>query len=218
MTKQINIFMLLGFFLINLTACSAPKAKFVVEVLNSETELPIEEAEVKFRYTEVRAKPAGMGWGNLSKTNSTIKVTDQSGYVTDEGRISWMKQMGISISKGGYYSSGIGKDGAKKKNSMTKNKLLNRWEPWPCELTIKLRPIKDPVPMYVKSIETSIPEKNKPIGFDLEVGDWVSPYGKGKVRDFIIKIKEGEEGKKIKLDTFDIAFSNKLDGIQEFKV
>jgi hypothetical protein len=30
-----------------------------------------------------------------------------------------------------------------------------------------------------------IPKFNKPIGYDLEKGDWVSPYGKGLINDFI---------------------------------
>jgi len=30
----------------------------------------------------------------------------------------------------------------------------------------------------------TIPEIQKTCGFDLEVGDWLAPYGKGKVADF----------------------------------
>jgi len=98
------------------------------------------------------------------------------------------------------------------------NKILNRWEPWNATVEIKLRPIKNPVPMVHKRIESlKIPVFNKPVGFDLEVGDWVAPYGKGKVSDFVFTAYEKITGAKVELG-YSLNFSNKLDGIQEYLI
>ena len=37
-------------------------------------------------------------------------------------------------------------------------------------------------------METKIPVTNTPCGYDLMVGDWVVPYGKGKIGDFVFNI------------------------------
>jgi hypothetical protein len=210
--------MMLLLLTVNLTACTAPKACFRIKVIDTEAGMPIEGGKVKFRYNELQDKPAGQGWGTTSTTNNVIKLSDANGIVTDEGRISWLKQMGISISKDGYYSSGIGRDGAKKKNSMTHNIALNRWEPWPCEVMVKLKKIKDPVPMFQKHTDwLNIPKQGNPVGFDLEVGDWVVPHGKGKVSDFIFNLTARFKSPFDSEAKYEMTFSDLLNGIQEFK-
>ena len=54
-----------------------------------------------------------------------------------------------------------------------------KWQPWNPTNTVILKRIKNPIPMYVKNVQMKIPIENDPIGFDLEKGDWVSPYGGG---------------------------------------
>ena len=49
---------------------------------------------------------------------------------------------------------------------------------------IVMRRIINPVPMTRKNITTHLPLNDEPVGFDLEVGDWVAPHGKGKTADF----------------------------------
>ncbi|MDB6031385.1 MAG: hypothetical protein JWM16_1723, partial [Verrucomicrobiales bacterium] len=75
-----------------------------------------------------------------------------------------------------------------------------------------------PIPMYAKKIFNGPPAFNEEVGYDLVVGDWVAPHGKGKQKDFIflgqLQKKSNEE--------FDyklvIKFANPSDGIQEFQV
>jgi hypothetical protein len=38
--------------------------------------------------------------------------------------------------------------------------------------------------MYAKRVIGSLPTKDEWVGYDLELGDWVSPHGKGKHADF----------------------------------
>jgi len=49
-----------------------------------------------------------------------------------------------------------------------------------------LKRIIDPVPMILKDISTYPPRQDEPIGFDLEIGDWVFPDGKGKITDLLV--------------------------------
>ena len=116
------------------------------------------------------------------------------------------------LKKEGYYksSSGIG--------IKSVNRLLNRWDPYPANLTITLREKKNPVPMYAKKTgPIAVPVIGKPVGYDLEKGDWVKPHGKGEISDlvFTANIKEDDHGNKYQ--SYTLTFSNKLDGIQEYK-
>ena len=69
----------------------------------------------------------------------------------------------------------------------------------------------------------AFPILNKPIGYDLEKADWVPPYGDGIISDFIFEFKsfhdkESKERIKPWEVSFNLRFSNKHDGIQEYKL
>jgi len=99
------------------------------------------------------------------------------------------------------------------------NRMLNRWEPWPFERSVKLRPIKDPAPMHIKNTGwMTVPKQNKPCGYDLEVGDWVAPLGKGKVSDFIFTMQSRFVTAQNSEANYELSFSNQLDGIQEYEL
>ena len=91
------------------------------------------------------------------------------------------------------------------------------WQPWGKELTVVMRPIVNPVPMYVRDNSFKVPVKNQEVGFDLEKADWVIPYGQGTKADFVFRIDQRyDDG-----NNFDcrltLTFSNPLDGIQVIK-
>ncbi len=72
--------------------------------------------------------------------------------------------------------------------------------------------------MYAKSVRTYVPDVDKPIGYDLMVGDWVGPFGKGINADIrytghFDKYTNGESD-----FTLTVTFPNSGDGIQEFTV
>lgn len=67
--------------------------------------------------------------------------------------------------------------------------------------------------MYSANVSKELPEINKSIGFDLMKRDWIPPYGKGEIADFIFT-----GGKEIRgEDDFDsnlrLTFSNPKDGL-----
>ena len=65
------------------------------------------------------------------------------------------------------------------------------------------------VPVYAQKIlNKAIPEQGKPVGYDLMVGDWVAPYGKGETPDFVLQLDT-------KITNYlTLRFSNDGDGIQ----
>ena len=110
--------------------------------------------------------------------------------------------LGIVIGKAGYYTTHIGYQfyyDDKRRNPT---------------FTSVLKTISKPIPMYAKSITyIKFPAFNKPIGYDLMVGDWVAPYGKGVTSDFLftenhVDAKTGY--------AFAVSFPHNGDGIQEF--
>jgi hypothetical protein len=81
-----------------------------------------------------------------------------------------------------------------------------------------LKKIGKPIPMYAKYVENGPPVFNEPVGYDLMIGDWVAPHGKGQTADIIFT---GHLDKKSKND-YDykliVSFPKSGDGIQEFTV
>lgn len=110
------------------------------------------------------------------------------------------------ITKDGYYEGGIAHSFFVTRFGM--------WQPWGKELTVVMRPIVNPVPMYVRNHFFKIPVIGEEVGFDLEKADWVVPYGLGTSADFVFRIDQRyDDG-----DNFDcrmtLTFSNSLDGLQ----
>jgi hypothetical protein len=184
-----------------------PKMKFTLKVIDLETKQSITNASVWTGFTQ-KEDPWGIGVGKsyiIEEKIGSKGIATYSGNSVNGGH-------GGSVFAEGYYYSGFD-------FKYKTNKILNRWEPWNPTITVKLRPKKDPVPMVYKRIELKkIPKKQIKIGFDLEKGDWVAPYGKGKIADFIFipnwysfdPIK-GSEG------SYKLVFSNPDDGIQEYE-
>ena len=70
--------------------------------------------------------------------------------------------------------------------------------------------------MYAKWVNTHVPALDRPIGYDLMIGDWVAPFGKGASEDILFT---GHFNKKAGGEsdfTSTVSFSNKGDGIQPF--
>ena len=143
--------------------------------------------------------PAWNKWKGSTDTNGQFVIEGEAGVF----EVFWM------VNKDGYYS-GRGK--------FEFQKTLNgSWQPWNPIATQLVRRIVNPIPMYAKKVETKIPAKNTDLGFDLTMGDWVSPYGKGQRSDFIFVFSNRVAG----LTDFDgrlwLSFPNALDGIVENK-
>lgn len=110
----------------------------------------------------------------------------------------------VLVTRGGYYTSQrrvVVRDPEIRKNGSDE--------------TILLRPVVDPIEMHAKQ-ETFLVRSRfggEPYGYDLMVGDFVAPLGRGQVNDLLLKYERVDGG------TFDwswklsVAFANPQDGL-----
>jgi hypothetical protein len=155
---------------------------------------------------------AGMG----SPTQDRVSgMSGPDGTYSAEGT-SAGKLLTFVAKKNGYYTSRIN-------DYNFETTRLNRWMPWNPTVELELKEIRNRVPMFAKEVRTQIPDYDGPLGFDLEEGDWVSPYGKGRVSDFIFDHR-GETtdlsllpSKRQFESTLTLTFSNVGDGLIQFK-
>ncbi len=140
------------------------------------------------------------------QTNDWDKIeglTDNNGAFTATHQDTGSYSLGIHIRKVGYYPTDYVYDlGPSYKQEL--------WNP---SLTMTLKKIGKPIPMYAKKQEIKVPKENEPIGFDLMAGDWIAPYGIGKTADLFFTVHR----KIVSPQEFDadlkLTFPNPGDGI-----
>jgi hypothetical protein len=149
-----------------------PKAQVIVEVAEDDG-TPVPAAKV-----------------NLAASLSTTGGDrSKDGFTGTDGRISLTVssvdgQVKGAASKRGYYTTDTAWISLQSGGSDQFKPLKEgKWGENGRLLKIPLRPIKNPVPMYVKNVFLVFPNPGQWTGYDLEVGDWVAPYGKGRVSD-----------------------------------
>lgn len=173
-----------------------PEAKVTIKVLD-EAGSPVSAADVVvgFEYN----KGSGVGSQELkgrTDAKGTYSASGKtSGYVT------------YVASKAGYYRT-TGQP------FVTSEKDAGQWKPYNPTLSIVVKKITNPIPMYARqSLETDIPKGEQPVGFDLVVSDWVAPFGKGKSGDLLFKVDARVASWKDYASSLQITFPNPGDGI-----
>lgn len=166
-------------------------------------------AKVTVKVVDENQQPIGNAIISLNFDNKIVRgTTDSKGLFTAEGRCG-ITGLGSDIRKDGYYM------GAASMPKFTEHdEILNHWKPWDETYTTILRPIDKPVALYARTVQSQIPALDQPCGFDLEVGDWVAPYGKGVESDFIFTLHQEVRGLQDYDVTGELSFNNSLDGLQ----
>ena len=138
-------------------------------------------------------------------------ITDTNGLAVIDASSVYDRHVwyGVDSPQGYYYENGG--------ECIFKEIESGKWQPWNPTVQFVLKPIGVRVPMYAKKVDwnTSLPENNKPIGYDLEIGDWVAPYGKGITSDFFFTLER--KFTSVTQDfsaTLTLTFPNDGDGIQ----
>jgi hypothetical protein len=176
-----------------------PNARVTMNVIEEDGN-PIPDVTTSFTFGAMRRNPPGM-----------VRVTGKTDMAGRFVALGYYDQFFFDLEKSGYYVSyptvtvfGNLQDARSGHRAMT--------------TTSTLRKIEKPVAMYARQCSKSIPEIQKPCGFDLEIGDWVAPYGDGKVADLIMTLQREYENR----DKFNVSvainFSNPLDGIQKTRL
>lgn len=175
--------------------------RFSVSVL-SESDVPLEGASILvsvFQKGGIRdhGMPKRAYFEGIFEPESPLRVnTDSLGIIT------------IRADKPGYYTHS-------EKMVLDVSDDQRRFEPWNVEFRITLPRMAHPRPLFVHHVDwLVVPALNRPIGFDLEKADWVSPYGTGSHSDFIFRLsRELGEGE-VYAGAMEVTFSNPMDGIQ----
>jgi hypothetical protein len=189
------------------------EAKITVHVAD-ESGLAISNAQVRAGF--MTALKPGEGWGTGGE-NNVEGATDTNGFCSVSGQAT-AGFIGLSVWKDGYYGNG-----GQRVSTTNIDMLTRRWEPWNPTIEVVLKKKGVQVPMYARRPnEIIIPVKGESLGYDLMVGDWVAPYGKGETSDFIIKVDSKPEPPVPAREyppydiTLTVSFSNDGDGIQSF--
>ncbi len=143
------------------------------------------EAKLTIRAVDEDGKPLGgvhviIGFWNLDRTRTEIKgETNTNGIFSAEGKAeSWDAY--YRIRNGGYYDS--------EEKYVFADLKGGQWLPWNPVMTAVVRRVVNPIPMYAKRVETVLPTVNAACGYDLMVGDWVEPYGRGACGDLVFRV------------------------------
>ena len=131
--------------------------------------------------------------------------SDEGGFFSAEGGSD--STIAGEIRKAGYYRGGFPLE------PFVKSKE-GHWQPWNQTNVVLMRKIENPIPMYAKNFFLKVPQIGKPCGYDLAVGDWMSPWGKGRVPDFVFTMTCDYTNFNHQNTSMKLTFSNPLDGIQ----
>ena len=138
-------------------------------------------------------------------TNEFAGLTDTNG-VFIASHNDGTENLGFQAEKSGYYPFQMS-------YHMGRSYKLNKWNP---VQTIMLKHIIKPIPMYAKQVRTHVPDLDKPVGYDLMVGDWIAPYGHGIQGDIFFTAHFDKPNNGESDFTLTVSFPNQKDGIQEF--
>ena len=154
---------------------------------------------------------ASVGYFVNSQSASFDGFTGTNGiFSASHSAASDLNELGFDVSKSGFYPT-----------RMT-CMLFPPFNPakWNIIQTLTLKKIGNPTAMYAKryTMALTLPEYKKRIGYDLMIGDWVGPYGKGVSTDILFeqdysKISSREYNSKIT-----ISFPKDGDGIQVYTI
>ena len=189
-----------------LAACGDPEQEFRVKVVNEDGK-PMAGVDCQAGF--YRASQSGTG----PRSYPVKGRTDASGQVELRGETCFFNSAVRARSEGHY-------DCLVDKLWIT-GRSANRWEPWPVEVELIMKKIRNPHPMYAVGCDANFwfempGQKLGRYGFDLLRMDWVAPHGKGEVSDFILEgrlLNPNDQEYRPK-GVVNLTFSHPGDGIQ----
>lgn len=115
------------------------------------------------------------------KNEQASALTDREGVATVSGIAQQDYEVGAGKS-GYYYTVGPWR-------GINAEKDFQQYAVGVQKIDLELRPIRNPIRSIVKFVDrVRIPASDAPVGFDLEVGDWVAPHGQGRSPDLLFKL------------------------------
>jgi hypothetical protein len=153
----------------------------------------------------VRLSASDPGPGNLTgETDSTGRLTL---------RLAVQVSLTIEAIHDGFYTTRgrIWQSGMEK---LATGKYRPREMPDTFEVILKR--IRDPRDLVYRMYRGHAPLSDKPVGFDLLLGDWIEPHGAGKTTDLLFHFHSMDIRPDSFTGTMTLSFPNEGDGIQSF--
>jgi hypothetical protein len=134
-------------------------------------------------------------------------------HLQSDGRISYF------VRKAGYYDTDCREYYLQaRKNEDREEAFRNgKWKPWNPTIFVLLKQVLNPIPMYARTVWSGPPVFNEPVGYDLTIGDWVAPHGKGKSADMFFTGKLDKKSDEDYDYELVVSFPNPGEGIQRFE-
>jgi hypothetical protein len=180
-------------------AADSPTGKVTAEVVD-ETDRAVYGADVLIAFmvpTEDFNYEEGTGIRGVSDENGRFAASRPCGQF-----------LSVLATKEGYYPT-------RSRRYVFESVKNKRWQPWNPKITLELKKVVNPIPMYVKDTGVMvIPEVDQWVGYDLVIGDWVEPHGRGLVGDFLFRGRSSFEDVDNWYREGSLSFSNPEDGIQ----
>ena len=179
-------------------------AKITVNVSHELSSLSVEDVDVAISF-------------NLPKTINPWDGTKDSvvkGKTAANGIFSasssTLGNIHVAAVKEGYYRSSVDYSFKTSEEQLLRGE---KWHPWNPILDIRLRRKVEPVPLKAKRFyDIEIPQSDVPVGYDLLVGDWVAPYGKGGEPDLAFSLTRNYKSSSDYAFALTIATTGKHDG------
>jgi hypothetical protein len=136
--------------------------------------------------------------------------TNKEGVATLSGVA--QQDYGVSVEKLGYYRTQGPHRG------INDGKSLQQYAVGVQKIDLELRPVRNAIVGISRDVDRRLlPNADGPMGFDLEIGDWVAPYGKGRTADFVFELYGRFTSRRDYDQKFTLRFSRSQDGIAVFK-
>jgi len=146
---------------------------------------------------------------------ASLGVSRITGFTNDEGKVDLLvKKMPshtVGVAKKGYY--GTAKDLPYEISYQSDSGSM----------IVEIKEIKNPIAMYAKNLlqegsgPLKVPVESEEIGYDLKVGDWVAPHGRGIVEDLIFFYESEFQNRENYSRSLRVRFSNEKDGIVSYE-
>jgi hypothetical protein len=149
--------------------------------------------------------------GIVDDTRMSTAVTDKEGKARIKGEAQF--DYDLAAKADGFYGTSM------PNRSISTETGLKKYALGPQVVSIELRPKIAPIsPIGYYASEIPLPATTEKIGYDLLVGDWVVPFGRGVSSDFLWKFeREFTDDKNWKM-ALTLSFSRADDGIQYYKI
>ena len=132
-------------------------------------------------------------------------VTDSNGVVRISGKCG--RWVSVFLTKDGYYMTN---DEIRFKDVEPSLLGDGRWNPYGETLTMVLKKIKQPVRLvhYAPSHAMKAEVSREWHGYDLELRDWMPPYGKGQYADMLVRLDVEAHASSDFKATMEVSFTN----------